>query len=50
MVDQVIDIAGAAVKGAASARVAIIEFSDYECPFCSRHALNTLPERREPSA
>jgi protein-disulfide isomerase len=43
-VDQVIDIAGAAVKGAPSARVAIIEFSDYECPFCSRHALNTLPE------
>jgi protein-disulfide isomerase len=43
-VDYVIDIAGAAVKGAPSARVAIIEFSDYECPFCSRHALNTLPE------
>ena len=43
-VDHVIDIAGAAVKGAPTARVAIIEFSDYECPFCSRHALSTLPE------
>lgn len=43
-VDHVIDIAGAAVKGAPNARVAIIEFSDYECPFCSRHALQTLPE------
>jgi len=43
-VDYVIDIAGAAVKGTPTARVAIIEFSDYECPFCSRHALNTLPE------
>ena len=43
-VDHVIDIAGAAVKGAPTARVAIIEFSDYECPFCGRHALNTLPE------
>lgn len=43
-VDHIIDIAGAAVKGAPTARVAIIEFSDYECPFCSRHALNTLPE------
>ena len=43
-VDHVIDIAGAAVKGAPNARVAIVEFSDYECPFCSRHALQTLPE------
>jgi protein-disulfide isomerase len=43
-VDFVIDIANAAVKGAPTARVAIIEFSDYECPFCARHALNTLPE------
>jgi protein-disulfide isomerase len=42
-VDYVIDIASAAVKGAPNARVAVIEFSDYECPFCSRHALNTLP-------
>jgi protein-disulfide isomerase len=43
-VDHVIDIAGAAVKGVPTARVAIIEFSDYECPFCGRHALSTLPE------
>jgi protein-disulfide isomerase len=43
-VDFVIDIARAAVKGAPTARVAVIEFSDYECPFCARHALNTLPE------
>ena len=42
-VDHVIDIAGAAVKGAPTARVAVIEFSDFECPFCGRHAINTLP-------
>lgn len=42
-VDYMIDIAGAAVKGAPNARVAIIEFSDYECPFCGRHAASTLP-------
>ncbi len=34
-VDFVIDIASSAVKGAPTARVAIIEFSDYECPFCA---------------
>lgn len=44
IVDYVIDIASAAVKGAPNARVAVIEFSDYECPFCGRHALNTLPQ------
>jgi protein-disulfide isomerase len=43
-VDYVIDIANAAVKGAPTARVAVIEFSDYECPFCARHAVSTLPE------
>ena len=42
-VDHIIDIAGAAVKGSAGARVAVIEYTDYECPFCGRHALNTLP-------
>lgn len=31
------------VRGDAGARVAIVEFSDFECPFCGRHARDTYP-------
>lgn len=34
----------AAIKGNANAKVTLIEFTDYECPFCSRHFQNTLPQ------
>ncbi len=30
-----------AIKGSSSARVAVMEFSDYECPFCQRYAQGT---------
>jgi protein-disulfide isomerase len=43
-VDTVIETAGAAVKGSPTAKVAIVEFSDYECPFCGRHAQQTIPQ------
>ena len=33
-----------AVKGDPNAPVTIIEFSDYECPFCKRFYENTLPQ------
>ena len=32
------------VLGSADAPVTIIEFSDYECPFCKRHFESTYPE------
>jgi protein-disulfide isomerase len=35
------NIANAAVKGSASAKIALIEFSDFECPYCGRHAQTT---------
>ncbi|MCH8096371.1 MAG: thioredoxin domain-containing protein [Proteobacteria bacterium] len=40
----VLQASGAQVMGDAKARIAIIEFSDYQCPFCRRHFLNTMPK------
>jgi protein-disulfide isomerase len=34
----VLNLEGLPVKGANTARVVVVEFSDYECPFCARHA------------
>jgi protein-disulfide isomerase len=40
---QPIDLTGVAVKGQATARVVLIQYSDFECPYCSRFARETLP-------
>jgi protein-disulfide isomerase len=37
-------IAGAHVKGSPQARLTIVEFSDYQCPFCARHAQQTMAQ------
>jgi protein-disulfide isomerase len=42
-----VTIEAAAVKGKPSARVAVIEFSEFQCPACARFALDTLPELRK---
>ena len=38
-----ISIREAPAKGSPQARIALIEFSDYQCPFCRRFFANTLP-------
>lgn len=38
---------GMAVLGRADAPVTIVEFSDYQCPYCRQYALQTLPKIKE---
>lgn len=39
----IVDLTGAPQKGNPDALVALLEFSDYECPFCIRHFRETMP-------
>ncbi len=40
----IIDLAGAPSTGSDQAVVTLIEYSDYECPFCIRHFEQTMPQ------
>jgi len=35
---------GAQMKGASDARVVLVEFSDFQCPFCARYATGSYPQ------
>lgn len=39
----IVDLTDAPQKGNPDAQVALVEFSDYECPFCIRHFRETMP-------
>jgi protein-disulfide isomerase len=39
-----LSIAGALVQGAPTATLAIVEFSDFQCPFCARYAREAYPQ------
>lgn len=42
--EAIIDIKGAPIKGNKDAKLIMVEFTDYECPFCGKYARDTQPQ------
>jgi protein-disulfide isomerase len=40
----VLDLSNNPSQGEATAKLTLIEFSDFQCPFCGRHARDTAPQ------
>jgi protein-disulfide isomerase len=43
-IDAVVPIGDAPTKGKADAKLVLVEFSDYQCPFCQRYFQSVLPQ------
>jgi protein-disulfide isomerase len=39
-----LDITGQPCEGPSDSKVVLVEFSDYQCPYCARHFQNTSPQ------
>lgn len=42
--EAVLNLTDAPFRGQQNARLTLVEFSDYQCPFCARHVMQTLPQ------
>jgi protein-disulfide isomerase len=42
--EMLVGVEGGAIYGKPDAKVTIVEFSDYQCPFCARYANDTFPQ------
>lgn len=43
-VSLTLNIHDAPSKGSSKAKVALVEYTDYQCPYCARHATSVLPQ------
>ena len=43
-VGQVIDLGTSPVRGERTAKLTLVEFSDYQCPFCGKYVRETYPQ------
>src|SRR5262245_31619718 len=39
-----LSLEGVPTRGADAARLVVVEFTDYQCPFCARHVRQTIPQ------